>query len=116
MGESLISDNRNNRKREVTIMTISELTTEQKQQILRNGFNDCMRYHLCGNYISMSDIEGLEPTNIEWFINTDKLQMVAITELGTYHHDYDFYFSFDENLNTFVEGLQEFLISEVNNI
>ena len=46
-------------------MAISELTTEQKQQILLNGFNDCMKHHLCGNYISMSDIEGLEITDIE---------------------------------------------------
>ena len=97
-------------------MATSELTTEQKQRILLNGFNDCKKYHLCGNYISMSDIEGLESTDIEWLIHTDELQMVALTEFGSYHYDYDFYFSFDENLNTFVEGLQEFLISEVNNI
>lgn len=97
-------------------MKTLELTIRQKQQILLNGFNDCMKYHLCGNYISMSDVEGLELTDIEWFINTDKLQMVALTEFGTYHHQYDYYFSFDENLNTFVEGLREFLINEVNNI
>ena len=97
-------------------MQIPELTMEQKQQILRNGFNDCMKYHLCGNYISMSDIEGLDNTDIEWFINTDNLQMVALTEFGTYHHEYDFYFNFDENLNAFIEKLQEFLINEVNNI
>lgn len=96
-------------------MTTSELTTEQKQQILRNGFNDCMKYHRCGNYISMSDVEGLDSTDIEWFVNTDNLQMVALTEFGTYHYEYDYYLSFDDNLCAFVEELQEFLINEVNN-
>lgn len=96
-------------------MAISELTTEQKQQILIDGFNDCMKYHLCGNYISMSDIEELNHSIFEWFVNTDSLQMVALTEFGTYHHQYDYDFSFDDNLNVFVEGLQEFLINEVNN-
>lgn len=95
-------------------MTTTDLTTEQKQQILINGFNDCMKHHLCGNYISMSDVEGLEFSDIEWFVNTDRLQMVALTEFGTYHHQYDYDFSFDSNLNTFVEGLQEFLTNEVN--
>ena len=94
---------------------MTDLTTEQKQQILTNGFNDCMKYHLCGNYISMSDIEGLERSDIEWFVNTDRLQMVALTEFGTYHHKYDYDFNFDDNLNTFVEGLQEFLMNGVNN-
>ena len=96
-------------------MTVTDLTTEQKQQILTVGFNDCMKHHLCGNYISMSDVEGLEGLSIEWFVNTDSLQMVALTEFGTYHHQYDYDFSFDDNLNTFVEGLQEFLMNEVNN-
>ena len=96
-------------------MTASDLTTEQKKQILINGFNDCMRYHTCGNYISMSDMEELERPYIEWFVNTDNSQMVALTEFGTYHHQYDYDFSFDDNLNTFVEGLQEFLMNEVNN-
>ena len=96
-------------------MTTTDLTTEQKQQILTDGFNDCMKHHLCGNYISMSDVEGLESSDIEWFVNTDSLQMVALTEFGTYHHQHDYDFSFDDNLNTFVEGLQEFLMNEVNN-
>ena len=96
-------------------MTMTDLTIEQKQQILTNGFDECMKHHLCGNYISMSDIEGLEDSDIEWFVNTDSLQMVALTEFGTFHHQYDYDFSFDENLNTFVEGLQDFLMSEIDN-
>ena len=96
-------------------MTTTDLTTEQKKQILNNGFDECMRTYRCGNYISMSDVEGLESSNIEWFVNTDSLQMVALTEFGTYHHQYDYDFSFDDNLNAFVEGLQEFLTNEVNN-
>ena len=94
-------------------MTMTDLTLEEKQQILTNGFDECMKHHLCGNYISMSDIEGLEDSDIEWFVNTDSLQMVALTEFGSYHHQYDYDFSFDENLNTFVEGLQDFLMSEI---
>ena len=95
-------------------MTMIDLTLEQKQQILTNGFDDCMKHHLCGNYISMSDINGLDSSDIEWFVNTDSLQMVALTDFGTFHHQYDYDFSFDDNLNTFVEGLQDFLVNEVN--
>lgn len=96
-------------------MATTNLTTEQKQQILTDGFNDCMKHHTCGNYISMSDVEGLGSSDIEWFMNTDNFQMVALTEFGTYHHQYDYDFSFNDNLETFVEGLQEFLMNEVNN-
>ena len=96
-------------------MTMTDLTLEEKQQILMNGFDECMKHHLCGNYISMSDIEGIEDSDIEWFVNTDSLQMVALTEFGTFHHQYDYDFSFDDNLNTFVEGLQDFLMSEIDN-
>ena len=94
---------------------MTDLTLEEKQQILMNGFDECMKHHLCGNYISMSDIEGIEDSDIEWFVNTDSLQMVALTEFGTFHHQYDYDFSFDDNLNTFVEGLQDFLMSEIDN-
>ena len=38
----------------------------------------------------MSDIEGLESPTIEWYVNTDSLQMVALTEFGTYHYQYDY--------------------------
>ena len=89
--------------------------TTDRAKILLNGFNKCMKYHTCGNYISMSDIEGLESTTIEWYVNIDSLQMIARTEFGTYHHQYDFDFSFDDNLNAFVEGLQEFLIDKLTN-
>ena len=45
-------------------MTTTDLTTEQKQQILTEGFDECMRTYRCGNYISMSDVEGLESSDI----------------------------------------------------
>ena len=90
-------------------------STTERAQLLLNGFNECLKHHICGNYISMPDIEGLESTDIEWFVNTDSLQMIALTEFGTYHHQYNYDFSFDDNLNTFVEGLQEFLTNELNN-
>ena len=98
-----------------TKMTMTDLTLEEKQQVLMNGFDECMKHHLCGNYISMSDVDGLEDSDIEWFVNTDSLQMVALTDFGTFHHQYDYDFSFDENLNTFVEGLQDFLMNEIDN-
>lgn len=89
------------------------MNIKEKQMILINGFNECMKNHLCGNYISMSDIENLECADIQWHVNTNKLQMVALTEFGSYHHDYDYDFNFDSNLNTFIEGLQEFLTNEI---
>ena len=49
-------------------MTMTDLTIKEKQQILTNGIDDASCNHLCGNYISMSDIEGLEDSDIEWFI------------------------------------------------
>ena len=67
---------------EVTKMTTTDLTTEQKKQILTNGFNDCMKHHTCGNYISMSDVEGLESSDIEWFVNTDSLQEFLMNEVN----------------------------------
>ena len=91
-----------------------DLTLEEKQQVLIDGFHECMKHHLSGNYISMSDIEGLEYSDIEWFVNTDRLQMVALTEFGPYHYQYDYDFSFDDNLNAFIEGLQDFLMSEID--
>ena len=96
-------------------MINTDSTTEQKKQIFLNGFNECMKHHTCDNYISMSDVEGLESTDIQWYVNTESSQLIAFTEFGTYHHQYNYYDSFDNNLNTFVEGLQEFLINEVNN-
>lgn len=89
------------------------MNMKEKQMILINGFDECMKNHLCGNYISMSDIENLEYTDIQWHVNTNELQMVALTEFGSYHHNYDYDFNFDSNLNAFVEGLQEFLTNEI---
>ena len=85
-----------------------------RTKILLNGFNECLKHHTCGDYINMSDVEGLDSTDIEWYVNTNSSQLIAFTEFGTYHHQYDFDFSFDENLNTFVDGLREFLTNEVN--
>ena len=86
-----------------------------KKQILIDGVNECIKHHLCGNYISVADIDGLDSTDIEWNIDVDTLQILAYTDFGVYRYDYDYYFSFDENLNTFVEGLQEFLVNKVDN-
>ena len=85
------------------------MNATEKKRILTDGFDECMKNYLCGNYISMSDVEGLERTDIEWYIDTDKLQMVALTEFGAYHYNYDYDFNFDSNLNAFVEELREYL-------
>lgn len=83
------------------------------KQILLDGFDACMEHHTCGNYINMSDVEGLEYPDIEWFVDTDKLQLVALTEFGSYHYQYDFDFDFDNNLNEFVSELREFLYNSI---
>ena len=93
---------------------ITELSLEEQKQVLENGFNECMKNHLCGNYFNMSDIDGLEYSDIEWFANTDNMQLVAFTEFGTYHMDYDFDFSFDSNLQEFYSELVEFLYNNLS--
>ena len=89
----------------------------QKQRILTNGFNEVMKHHLCGNYIDMSAIDGLEYSDIEWCIDINELyerfRMIAFTEFGIYEYNYNYDFDFDSNLNTFVEGLQEFLYNQI---
>lgn len=84
-----------------------------KKQILLDGFNLCLKNNLCGNYISMPDIEGFNWTDIEWLIDTDAFQLVALTEFGTYRYAYDFGFNFDANLNEFISQLQSFLLKSV---
>lgn len=78
---------------------------------IQEGYEECMRNHTCGNYISMSDVEGLEHSDIEWFYNSS--QLIAYTEFGTYHYDYDVDFSFDDNLFSFVDELREYLMKQV---
>lgn len=84
-----------------------------KQQILTNGFNEVMKHHMCGNYIDMSDIEGLENSDILWDIDLDRYRIVAYTELGLFKYKYDFDFDFDENLDSFVDALREFLYNQL---
>ena len=85
----------------------------EKQQILTNGINEVMKYHMCGDYIDMSDIEGLEDSDILWDIDLDRYKMVAYTEFGSFKYKYDFDFDFYENLNTFVEELREYLYNQL---
>lgn len=85
-----------------------------KKQILIDGFNQCLKTYRCGNFISMSDVEGLDYSDIEWSIDTDTFQFIAFTEFGLYYFDFDFDFDFDSNLNEFLSQLQEFLVNEVN--
>ena len=70
--------------------------TTDRTKILLNGFNECMKHHTCGNYISMSDVEGLESTDIEWYVNTESSQLIAFTEFGTYHYQYHLEYLFEE--------------------
>ena len=81
----------------------------EKRQILTELVESVMRCHTCGNYIDMSYIKGLENSDILWDIDLNKYDLVAYTEFGLFRYKYDFDFDFDENLNQFLEGLQEFL-------
>lgn len=77
---------------------------ENKKQYLEDKFKEIMNNHLCGNYISIDD-----STDIEWFTNYDTEQFIALTEFGSYHHQYDWDYSYDSNLETFIEGLFQFI-------
>lgn len=88
------------------------MNTNTKKQILEKGFDACMQNHLCGNYISMSDIQGLESSDIEWRVDSEKSAFIAFTEYGTYSYNYDFDSSFDDNLASFVDELRDFLCKE----
>lgn len=46
--------------------------TTDRAQILLNGFDECMKHYRCGNYISMSDVEGLQEFLINE-VNTQRL-------------------------------------------
>lgn len=78
---------------------------------IQEGYEECMRNHTCGNYINVSDIEGLNWHDIEWFYNSS--QLIAFTEFGNFYHDYDMEFDFDDNLMHFVNGLREYLMKQV---
>ena len=88
-------------------------TLEDKKQILIDGFAECMKNHLCGNYIGFSDIEGLESSDIEWAVDTDNLSFIAYTEFGVVHYEYDYFFNFDQNLEGFVEEVRDYLMDNV---
>ena len=77
---------------------------KDKKQYLKEKFKEVMKNHLCGNYISIDD-----STDIEWFTNYDTEQFIALTEFGSYHHQYNWDYSYDSNLETFIEGLFQFI-------
>ena len=90
-----------------------DLSNDDKVKVMNEGWNECLKNHLCGNYISI-DLEGLEYKDNEWMIDTEEFNLIAFTEFGTYHYNYDFDFTFDENLNQFVEDVTEYLINCIN--
>ena len=49
-------------------MSLVKLTSNQKTQLLTNSFDECMRNHLCGNYMTLPDM-----TCIEWGIETKNI-------------------------------------------
>lgn len=75
------------------------------REFLEEKFQEVMKNHLCGNYISIDD-----NSEVEWFTNYDTEQFITLTEFGSYHHQYDWDFSYDSNLATFVEGVIEFVL------
>lgn len=82
------------------------ITKEEKQAHLHQMWDETMSHHLCGNYI------GIEDECVEWFINYDNEEFVALTEYGSYHHKYDWDFSYDANLQAFIEDVIEFVRKE----
>lgn len=82
------------------------ISKEERKEFLEKKFQEVMKNHLCGNYISIDD-----DTTVEWFTNYNTEQFIALTEYGSYHHQYDFDFSYDSNLETFVENVINFVLS-----
>lgn len=77
---------------------------EDKKQYLKDKFAEVMKNHLCGNYISID-----ENIDVEWYTNYDTESFIALTEYGTYTHKYDWDFSYDSNLEAFIEDLFQFI-------
>ena len=96
-------------------MDEKELSSKEKREILQQGFDECIKNHLCGNYLGFHDYEDIlqmDSYDIEWYVDKDTLTLVANTEYGLFFTNYDFDFSFDSNLICFYEELLEFLIDE----
>lgn len=89
---------------------LTNLTKQEKEQILTDGFQQCMINHLCGNYIRIGEHD------YEWTVQLDKLRFIAFTDYGTYSYDYDFDYSFDSNLQEFVEQLEDFICKEESDV
>ena len=86
------------------------MNKEEKETFLKNKFDQIMTNHICGNYITI-DIDDVQD-EVEWFTNYDTEKFVALTEYGTYSHQYDWDYDYDTNLNSFVEDLINFIINE----
>lgn len=89
------------------------METVEKRQVLTELLESVKRCDIWGNYIDMSYIKGLKNPEILWDIDLNKYDLVAYTGLGLFRYKYDFDFDFDENLNAFVEKLQEFLYNQL---
>lgn len=83
------------------------MNKEQRKEYLEKMFTEVMNHHTCGNYIGIEDDD-----DIEWYTNSDDETFVAFTKYGTYHYHYDWDFSYDANLQAFVEDVIEFVRKE----
>lgn len=94
---------------------ITNYTLKEKQEIINANMESLKKNHLCYNYIEIDNISD-DTILIEWDLGNmdDRFTFIAFTEYGTCHHDYDFNYSFDENLNTFYEVLYDFIYREYN--
>ena len=89
------------------------LSLETKRNIIDENLREVFKNHLCGNYIDLTDVD-MRFGIVEWTIydyNNGNFRMVAYTEVGEYSLQYDFDFTFDENLQDFYEGLVEYCLS-----
>ena len=60
--------------------------------------------------------EGLENSDIEWWVNFDYFRLMAFTDdFGSFSMDYDFDYSFDCNLEEFYEQLVYFIYDNLEN-
>ena len=82
------------------------LAKEKREEHLKKMFDEVMKTHLCGNYISIDD-----NTTVEWFTNYEQETFVAFTEYGSFTHHYDWDFSYDSNLEAFIEDVIQFVLS-----
>lgn len=81
------------------------MNDEEKRNLLTTKWWECRKNHLCGDYIHING------QDLQWGVEmtTEHFQLICHTDNGIYKLEYDFDFDFDTNLQSFFDGLQEYL-------